>query len=181
MEMTCGAQEIKSLQYMLNRLARDYDALIPVTVDGRFGAETLEAVMRFQREFHPPVTGLVDQGTWTAIRDRWEESEAKDRSARSSRIFPSGDRQVTPGEEQEYLILPQAMFQLLGRYFEGIVSDPADGIHGAESAQNVRWLQRAAGQPENGILERETWDLLSRLYEMTVVRDKTPRLSGGWG
>ena len=172
MEMTCGAHEIKSLQYMLNRLARDYKALIPVTVDGRFGAETLEAVMLFQRELHPPVTGMVDEDPWNDIRERWILLERKLAEPRPVRLFPGQEARVYPGNEQEFLIIPQAMLRILARYFDGITADQADGLHGPASVANTRWLQRAAGLEESGIMDRQTWELLGRLYEMFVVKER---------
>jgi len=50
-EMT--GQPVRSLQYMLNQLAIHNPKLIRLTVDGIFGERTLEAVMVFQREYHP--------------------------------------------------------------------------------------------------------------------------------
>ena len=72
-EMT--GQPVRSLQYMLNQLAIHNPKLIRLTVDGIFGERTLEAVMVFQREYHPPVTGVVDLGTWNAIRDAYFKAE----------------------------------------------------------------------------------------------------------
>lgn len=40
-----------------------------VEVDGRFGAETLEAVREFQKAEGLPVDGLVGARTWSALRD----------------------------------------------------------------------------------------------------------------
>ena len=58
---------VRSLQYMLRRLAGRYDFLPQLALDGIFGERTLEAVMLFQREFHLPVTGVVDEETWQRI------------------------------------------------------------------------------------------------------------------
>ena len=66
---------VRSLQYMLRRLAGRYDFLPQLALDGIFGERTLEAVMLFQRELAPPVTGIVDQRTWNAIRDAWIDLE----------------------------------------------------------------------------------------------------------
>ena len=58
---------IHSLQAMLREISycdHNIPCLIP---DGIFGEETLEAVMRFQRQSGRPVTGRVDNGTWDAI------------------------------------------------------------------------------------------------------------------
>jgi len=178
------AQPVRSLQYMLRRLSKLHDVLPEIAADGIFGESTLEAVMLFQREFHPPVTGVVDRGTWNAIRDAWYEAEKKLDSARAVRVYPSGGSDVEEGMSREFMILPQTMFRLLGRYLEGVAVHPSDGQHGSASADNVRWLQRAAGIEENGTMDRQTWNILSRLYEVFVVQSdesKNPPFTGGWG
>ena len=66
---------VGSLQYMLRQLAQVYPFLPELVVDGEFGQRTLESVMLFQRELHPPVTGVVDRGTWEAIQEEWMKAE----------------------------------------------------------------------------------------------------------
>lgn len=174
---------VSSLQYMLRQLARVYPFLPELAVDGEFGQRTLEAVMLFQREFHLPVTGVVDRSTWEAICNAWLREEAQNGQTRPTRIFPSEGTEVEEGKCREYMILPQTMFQVLGKRFEGIVADVPDGEHGPASVANTRWLQRAAGLPETGVMDRATWGMLSRLYEVFVVEemDKRPAFTGGWG
>ena len=178
------AQPVRSLQYMLRRLSKVHDCLPEIVADGIFGEETLEAVMLFQREMCPPVTGVVDRGTWNAIRDAWQEAEQELAFARGVRIFPSGGGGVEEGMEREFMILPQTMFQLLGRYLDGIEPQEATGLHDAPSVRNTAWLQRAGGIRENGTMDRRTWNLLSRLYEVFLVQSlesKYQPFSGGWG
>ena len=66
--MTPIQQPVRRLQEMLHMLSLTYPQLPPLKADGIFGEHTLEAVMIFQRDFHPPVTGVVDRATWQAIR-----------------------------------------------------------------------------------------------------------------
>ncbi len=178
------AQPVRSLQYMLRRLSKVYDFLPELATDGVFGERTLEAVMLFQRELHPPVTGVVDRETWNAIRDAWHDIEARLGAPRDLRAFPGEGSQVEPGDGKEFMILPQTMFQVLSRYLMGIAPDVADGLHGQVSSDNVRWLQRAAGLEETGIMDWITWGFLSRLYEVLIVKDlgdARQQFSGGWG
>ena len=178
------AQPVRGLQYMLRRLSEVYEFLPQLATDGIFGERTLEAVMLFQREFYPPVTGVVDRGTWNAIWAMWNRLERQISAARTLRAFPSEGTRVEPGDEEEYLILPQTMFQVLARHLNGITEGVARGIHDQISADNVRWLQHVAGLEETGSLDRETWDLLARLYEIFVVREleqSRQRFIGGWG
>lgn len=163
------SRPVHSLQYMLRQLSRRYSFLPALAVDGIFGEKTLEAVMLFQRELAPPVTGRVDQGTWDAIREEWIALEREEGGARELRAFPEHGGGVEPGETSRYMVLPQTMFRLLGQELEGIVPDQADGYHGKASVENTLWLQRRAMLSETGVLDRRTWDMLGRLYEVFVL------------
>ena len=57
-------QPVRSLQTMLRTISFAYPFLPRLTPDGIFGERTLEAVMLFQREFFPPVTGQENQATY---------------------------------------------------------------------------------------------------------------------
>ena len=177
------ANPVSSLQYMLRQLSATYKFLPELVVDGVFGERTLEAVMRFQQYAGLPVTGTVDQATWDAIRNAWLNQRAKTGYSRAARIFPSEGIQVHEGETKEYLIVPQTMFNVLARQFEGISTCEADGCNGPATASNIRWLQNAAGLPQTGCLDTATWDALSHLYEIFVVQDTDciPAFTGGWG
>ena len=135
---------VRSLQYMLRQLAGKYDFLPQLALDGIFGERTLEAVMLFQRELAPPVTGVVDQRT------------------------------LQPGMSGASMILPQTMFQLLRQRLEGIAEGDADGVHGDASVQNTLWLQNLAQLEETGVMDRQTWDMLSRLYELFITAEPLP-------
>ena len=177
------ADPVKSLQYMLGQLSKVYKFLPQLAADGVYGERTLEAVMRFQREAGLPVTGTVDQATWNAIRNCWLEQRARTSYSRATRIFPSEGIQVKEGETKEYLIVPQTMFNILAKQFEGITPCEADGCNGPASAGNIRWIQKAAGLPQTGCMDTATWDALSHLYEIFVVQDPDcqPAFTGGWG
>ena len=160
---------VRSLQHMLRRLSGRYEFLPPLAVDGIFGERTLEAVMLFQRELAPPVTGVVDQRTWNAIRDAWVDLERASAPPRTVRIFPGEGYQVQPGASGGAMVLPQAMFQLLSRRLEGIARGEVDGVHGDASVQNTLWLQELAQLEQTGVMDQRTWDMLSRLYEVFIT------------
>ena len=177
-------QSVRGLQFMLNQLAAACSFLPELEEDGIFGERTLEAVMLFQRELHPPVTGVVDGGTWEAIRGEWQEQQRLRPPAQSARLFPKRDFQVEPGGEHELMMVPQAMFRALGNYFSGMSAASPNGLHGMASAANVRWLQRAAGLAETGIMDQAAWNMLTRLYEVFVVGAPAAarrNMAGGWG
>ena len=126
LEREMVAQPIRSLQYMLNRLSLRYDFLPALVPDGVFGERTLEAVMLFQRELHPPVTGVVDRETWQAILDEWLDLERELADPRQIRAFPPSAK-VQAGSSHNYLLPVQAMFQSLSHVLDGLEPESIDG------------------------------------------------------
>lgn len=169
LEREMVSQPVRSLQYMLRRLSRRYGSIPELQPDGRFGERTLEAVMRFQKQMGLPVNGVVDQTTWNAIRDEWLDVERELAAPRKLRGFPEGE-QADVGESKEYLYIVQAMFQALSMVLEGVQEERIDGIHNGTSVENVLWLQKRAHLEETGAVDRETWDALTRIYELFIVR-----------
>lgn len=164
------AQPVRSLQHMMRRLSERYDFLPELQPNGRFDERTLEAVMLFQKYFMPNVTGVVDQDTWTAIRDEWLDVERELAWPRQLRAFPVGE-ETGVGQSRQYLYVVQGMFQALSRVFEGLQEERIDGIHSGNSVENVIWLQERANLQPTGEMNRPAWDALSQLYEIFVVSD----------
>ena len=160
LEQEMLSNPVRNLQYMLWRLATRYPFLPKLAMDGLFGEETLEAVMLFQREMAPPVTG---------VHSAWVDLERDVSPPHSLRIFPGEGFQVSPGMSGGYMILPQTMFQILSKKLSGIVDAAPDGYHGDASVENTRWLQGLAQLEQTGVMDRKTWDMLSRLYELFVT------------
>ena len=177
------SRPVRALQHMLMRLSLVYDFLPTVAESGMFDENTLEAVMRFQRELAPPVSGVVDRRTWQRILEEWERAEEGLEQPRPVRGFPGNGKQANPGEWKEYMALPQTMFRSLSQYFDAIIPAESDGRHGEGSVENVRWLQKAAGLEPTGIMDQPTWNALSRLYETFVIPEGVlpEELFPAWG
>lgn len=160
---------VRSLQTMLRTLSYVYPFLPRVTPDGVFGERTLEAVMLLQREFFPPVTGRVDQGTWDAITALYRQAER-----RLSAPLP-----VTtgPGDESVHLNSVQSMFRGLGSVLDGVEPGAVNGRHDGPTTRNLQWLQRAGGRPETGRLDPESQHTLEQLYRIFVTHAQSPWLT----
>ena len=163
-------QPVSSLQYMLGELSYAHEQLPFVAVDGVFGEETLEAVMVFQREFSPPVTGRVDQKTWDDIVRYFQFWERERAHPRPLRAFPPRPFQIELGQQDDVMELVQTMFHSLSGILEGIVPEESHGYHGGQSVENVRWLQGVSGLEQTGIMDRFAWNMLVRLYDLFIVR-----------
>ncbi len=160
---------VTSLQTMLRELGKVYTFLPQIAIDGIFGEETMEAVLLFQKELYPPVTGVVTQDVWEAIRGEVEKFEEIIATPQPLRGFPEGDILFEKGDETGEIALYQQMFQLLSEEIEGIKADTPTGVFTENFRNNVIFLQEISGLPVTGQLDRQTWGRLVRLYEMYVM------------
>ena len=168
-EIRLIGQSVRSLQTMLRELSFVYDFLPRLTPDGVFGERTLEAVMLFQRELFPPVTGQVNQATWDAIAALYLQAKARLAGPIPCRGYPNCDFSVQPGQDSIHLYLVQSMFRGLARLLDGVESGTVSGYNDAITQHNIRWIQRLDGRPETGILDQDSWNTISRLYTMFVT------------
>lgn len=165
-----SGQPIRSLQYMLNELAIHDSKLVRLAVDGVFGERTLEAVMVFQREYHPPVTGVVDLGTWDAIREAYLQVELFHGTPPPLNVLPNGAFTAAEGQESEPLLIVQAMFVSLTKVMTNFRPCQLNSCNDGETHDNLRIVQQLAGLPVTGVLNRATWAYLVQLYQALVTR-----------
>lgn len=64
-----SGEEVRTVQEFLNRISQNYPLIPKVAQDGKYGANTAEAVKVFQGVFNLPKTGVVDYATWYKISD----------------------------------------------------------------------------------------------------------------
>lgn len=133
--------------------------------------------MVFQREFHPPVTGVVDAGTWEAIVEIYREALFALSSPFPCSGYPFGNHTITPGEESVHLLVIQAMFKALSSILEDVEDASVTGVHDDGSVSNVLWLHQCNGCPSSGTITMETWNYLARLYRLFVSHVQTPWLT----
>ena len=167
---------VYNLQVMLRELSY-YDRAIPRLVpDGRFGSETQTAVLRFQRGAGLPDTGRVDNATWDAVVLAYTRVQRELRVPMRTNGFPDRLYTVSPGENSVYMLMIQAMFNALLKVLDEVAYSVPDGLHDADSVQNIRWLQRLGSLDETGIMGKVEWDLLARIYEIFLIRAIDPDL-----
>ena len=165
-----SGEPVRSIQYMLNELAIHDPKLIRLAVDGVFGERTLEAVMVFQREYHPPVTGVVDLSTWEAIRDAYFQVELLYGTPPALNVLPNGAYTAKEGETGEPMLIVQAMFVSLGKVVSNFEPCQMNSCNDGQTHTNIRIVQHLAGLPVTGVLDRATWAYLVQLYQALVTR-----------
>ena len=130
--------------------------------------------MIFQRELFPPVTGRVDHRVWMAIVEAYHEALRTLSPPRACTAFPTQSYTIQPGGHSAHIGIIQSMFLALSAVLDEVQAGSVSGVHDAASVANVRWIQRLNGQPETGVVDRDTWDTLSRLYALFVTAAQAP-------
>lgn len=176
MDANLTGQSVRDLQEMLWVLSLEDLRMPRLIPDGRFGEETLEAVMVFQRDHGMPVTGVVDMATWDAVRQAYGEVMGRIGPPMPLRVLEHGKSGFQSGDKREQITLLKTMFAALAGQFAGFESGSGpDGAFREAEAHNTRLVQRASGQPETGVMDRAAWDALARLYQLAVTREGLSR------
>lgn len=165
-----SGQPVRSLQYMLNQLAIHNPILVRLAVDGIFGERTLEAVMIFQREYRLPVNGVVDLNTWDAIRDAYFQAELFHGTPPPLNVLPNGAYTAAEGDESEPMLIVQAMFVSLTKVTSNFSRCELNSCNNGDTHKNIREVQRLAGLPITGVLDRATWAYMVQLYQALITR-----------
>lgn len=158
-------QAIFNLQRYLRQLSR-FDPDIPtVDEDGIFGEATRVALAAFQGKYGLPVTGTADAETWARLFNEYLASVESRTRPDPVFIFPRNpaDYSVGRGDENIYVAVIQLLIRdIITLYGEDASLLPIDGIFGEDTEQAVRDFQRIQRLPEDGRVDRITWNRLAR-------------------
>jgi peptidoglycan hydrolase-like protein with peptidoglycan-binding domain len=158
-------QAIYNLQRYLRQLSR-FDPDIPsVDEDGIFGDETRVALEAFQRKYGLPITGTADSETWARLFDEYLASVEERTRPDPVFIFPRHptDYSLGRGDENIYVGVVQLLLrEIVTLYGEDAALLPLDGVFGESTERAVKDFQRIQRLPEDGRVDRITWNRLAR-------------------
>ena len=158
-------QAIFNLQRYLRQLSRFDPAIPTVDEDGIFGEETRRSLSAFQQKYGLPVTGTADPETWARLFSEYLASVEERTRPDPVYIFPRNpaDYSVGPGDENIYVAVIQLLLRdIITLYGQDASLLPLDGIFGEITEQAVRDFQRIQRLPEDGRVDRITWNRLVR-------------------
>ena len=165
-----SGEDVLRVQNRLNRIAINYPAIPFITVaEGVYSAETIRAVRSFQQVFGLPVNGTVDEDTWyriiyiyNAVKRLGElESEGEEEQ---SGVYPGNDVQI--GDRGPNVLRLQWYNNAIARsnQFPQLRVIDLDGIYDTETSEAMKNLQSLLGLPQTGVVDKATWDAVTRLY-----------------
>ena len=166
-------EPVRSLQTFLRKISysRDIPTVVP---DGIFGNQTKTAVEEFQKLYGLEVTGEADFDTWNKIVDVFDEVTLKTAPPKRLLIFPEEEYIIDIGVEDEFLYVIQGAMKVISDNVENVPGLEITGIHDDSSVEAAKSIQRIAGIPEDGIIDKNTVNAITDVYEFYVIKKYTP-------
>ena len=162
-------QPVRSLQTMLRVIAEDDPSLPTVIPDGIYGPSTMIAVTAFQRKAGIPVTGIVDEHTWTQIVAAYEPALITVGKAEPIEILMEPGQVILIGESSPYIYLLQGMLMQLSQDHSEISLPGFNGVLEMDTANALKGFQKLAGLPITGTLDRITWHNIVRQFTLNAA------------
>ncbi len=161
-----SAHQREILNYLYHIAIRDLRIPI-VTPSSEYTAETALAVRAYQQAYGLPVTGEIDEDTWNSIATTYRLLTDE---AIPLTIFPHGGFILQQGDTGELVYLVQVLLNTLARRYHNLPVIPVSGSYDVPTSDAVMRLQGLAALPENGVLDRVTWDhLASFINQLTLT------------
>lgn len=140
----------------------------PLSVDGIYGQATKTEVERYQKEYGLPVTGVVDQATWDDIRKSYQKELVLVNKAEPLQIVLQPHQVLKSGTDNIHMYLIQALLTALHRFYTDMPRVASTGVLDPQTERAIVWFQNKADLPENGEVDKVTWQHLSNHYRLIV-------------
>ncbi len=163
---------IRNLQTFLREISYYYHTVPPVIPDGIFGNQTKNAVIGFQSTFELPLTGEVDNETWDKIILVYDNIIFTLGEPNYIKVFPSPLITIQPNDQSEHLFAIQGILLALTRHFTNLGTLQNSGVHDPQSVSVIKKIQLLFGYPSTGVIDKPTWDMIARLYEVFISRNR---------
>ena len=166
-------EPVRSLQTFLRKISysRDIPTVVP---DGIFGNQTKASVEGFQKLYGLPVTGEADFNTWNKIIEVFDEVTLETAPPKRLLIFPEEEYIIDVGSEDEFLYVIQGALKVISNNVENVPELSITGVHDNRSVDAVKSVQKIAGIEENGVIDKNTVNAITDVYEFYVVKKFTP-------
>lgn len=153
---------VMELQKYLNRIFKSDPDVAELNMDGVYGSETREVVIKFCEKHKLPTNGEVDKEIWDKIIEIYNE-ESTDIIKQLS-AFPSTIYIMMPGDNNILVSLLQVMLQALGLKYRNCPMVNVTGIYDDLTVAGVENIQNIVQTDPTGTVNLITWNHIATLF-----------------
>lgn len=165
--MTEKERAISELQGYLRNLSRTVPDIERVVPDGIFGEETERSVRSFQRKYGLPEDGIVSYEVWTKIAEENDKAVFLFSEPRQVARISDADLPLLIGMRSNAVYHLKTMLLFLSQRHGNFSPVTVNDLFDIETERSVRQWQRVIREPDNGVVDKVTWNALADYYLMT--------------
>ncbi len=180
-----AGNDVRILQVRLNRISNNYPAIPKIeNVNGVYGADTEEAVRKFQEIFNLTADGVTGKSTWYKVNSIFNGvkklAELDSEGLRLQDVSKLYSETLQLGSSGMPVEIIQYYLATLALVNPQIQTTEINGNFDAQTEAAVRSFQRFYGITEDGIVGRETWDIMTDAYRgaLDSLPQIVPELAG---
>lgn len=164
-----GGEEVIEIQRELNRIAANYPSIPKISGSrGYFEQTTQNAVRQFQQIFNLESDGVVGKDTWYKIKRIYNGikglSELYSEGITISEAERKYEKVLKKGSRGPSIKILQYYLCFLSYFNLKLPYVAVDGIFGDETRDTVLAFQSLYGLDVDGIVGRDTWDMIQNAY-----------------
>ena len=158
------SHSIYDLQTCLRKISVYNNNISPVIPDGIFGEQTERSLKEFQKAYGLEPHGRADYKTWIKLTGIYEDFLNDELPPESLHALPKDALPIIPDSKSIYLYVIQAVLKTLAEKNGAFLSPEVNGIHGEESVNAIKIIQKISSLPQTGIIDKKTWNSIAGIY-----------------
>ena len=164
---------VRELQFYLYLMSAYESSIPPVSIDGKFGADTERAVRAYQRFAGLTVDGVVGRTTWNSLYGRASQLRSSGPVVTLKRL-PYPGTPLTVGSSGETVLYYNLLLQRIAYYFSSVEAPPLSDQYTDETAAATRSAQQLLGLEQTGIADADTWTAVEALSLQLAAHAPNP-------
>ena len=164
---------VRELQFYLYLMSAYESSIPPVSIDGKFGADTERAVRAYQRFAGLTVDGVVGRTTWNSLYGRASQLRSSGPVVTLKRL-PYPGAPLTVGSSGETVLYYNLLLQRIAYYFSSVEAPPLADRYTDETATATRSAQQLLGLEQTGIADADTWTAVEALSLQLAAHAPNP-------
>ena len=164
---------VRELQFYLYLMSAYESSIPPVSIDGKFGADTERAVRAYQRFAGLTVDGVVGRTTWNSLYGRASQLRSSGPVVTLKRL-PYPGTPLTVGSSGSAVLYYALLLQRIAYYFDSVENPPLSDQYTDETAAATRSAQALLDLPQTGTADADTWTAVEALSLQLAAHAPNP-------